>query len=108
MKTNQSTPRTSGELLDDLRLLVADTKTMIAQSVADHSESALAALGDRYEAAQQRFTELYNGAREKVVAGAKCTDASIRDHPYKALAIALGAGVLIGALFVRPSRQRGE
>lgn len=105
MKNNQPSPRTSGELLEDLRLLVADTKTLIANNVAEHSDSALAALSDRYEAAQQRLAELYDGAREKIVAGAKSTDASIRDHPYKALVIALGAGVVLGALLVRPSRQ---
>jgi ElaB/YqjD/DUF883 family membrane-anchored ribosome-binding protein len=104
MKNNRTNTRTSAELLDDLRLLVADTKTLVANSVADHSEDALAALGERYEAAQQRFGELYEGAREKVIAGAKSTDANIREHPYKAVAIALGVGVLIGAVFARRGR----
>ncbi len=104
MKNNRTNTRTSAELLDDLRLLVADTKSLVANSVADHSEDALAALGERYEAAHERFTELYDGAREKVVAGAKSTDASIRAHPYQAVAIALGVGVLIGAVFSRRGR----
>ncbi len=104
MKNTHANPRTSGELLDDLRLLVADTKTMVANTVAEHSDSALVALGERYDAAQRRLTELYDGAREKVVAGAKCTDASIRDHPYKSLAIAVGVGVVVGALLARRGR----
>ncbi|MBL9200173.1 MAG: DUF883 family protein, partial [Opitutaceae bacterium] len=35
---------------------------------------------------------------------AKCTDSAIREHPYQALAIALGAGLLVGVLLGRRSR----
>jgi ElaB/YqjD/DUF883 family membrane-anchored ribosome-binding protein len=36
-----------------------------------------------------------------VVAGARCTDATIREHPYQSLALALGVGVIAGALLSR-------
>ena len=39
----------------------------------------------------------------KVVAGARATDETIRAHPYESLAIALGVGVLLGALIRRNS-----
>ena len=32
------------------------------------------------------------------IAGAKATDQVIRDHPYHAIGVALGVGVLIGFL----------
>ena len=104
MKNNKDIARTPGELLEDLRTLVADTKTMLADSVSERSSEAFAALSDRFGAAQERATELYDGAKKKVVAGAKCTDATIREHPYQSLAVALGVGVIVGALIVRRSR----
>ena len=48
--------------------------------------------------------ELYDGAKKKVVAGAKYTDTAIRENPYQALAIALGVGVLIGVLVGRRTK----
>ena len=101
MKNNIDTARTSSELLDDLRTLVAETKTMLADSVSERSGEALAALSERFGAAQERVTELYDGARKKVVAGAKCTDATIREYPYQSIAVALGVGVIVGAIIAR-------
>ena len=101
MKNNKDIARTPSELLDDLRNLVADTKTMVADSVTEHSGEAFSALSERFGAAQERVTELYDGARKKVVAGAKCTDATIREYPYQSLAVALGVGVIVGALISR-------
>lgn len=104
MKNNQDIARTPSELLEDLRTLIAETKTLVAESVSERSGQALAALSERIGAAQERVTELYGDAKEKVVAGAKCTDATIREHPYQSLAVALGAGIIVGALLARRSR----
>ena len=104
MKNNQDVARTPGELLEDLKALIADTKTLVAESVSERSGEALAALSERLGAAQERVTELYDDAKKKVVAGAKSTDATIREYPYQALAVALGVGVIVGALLSRRSR----
>jgi ElaB/YqjD/DUF883 family membrane-anchored ribosome-binding protein len=104
MKNNKDIARTPGELLEDLKALIADTKTLVAESVSERSSEALAALSERLGAAQERATELYDGAKKKVVAGAKCTDATIREHPYQSLAVALGVGIVVGALIARRSR----
>jgi len=47
------------------------------------------------------MNDVYDRARHNVVAGAKYTDETIRQHPYQSLAIALGVGVLLGALIRR-------
>ena len=39
--------------------------------------------------------------QEGTVAGAKATDRAIREHPYEALGVAFGLGVLIGVLIAR-------
>ena len=38
---------------------------------------------------------------QKTVAAAKATDKAVREHPYQALGIAFGVGVLIGVLVAR-------
>jgi ElaB/YqjD/DUF883 family membrane-anchored ribosome-binding protein len=42
-----------------------------------------------------------NSISEKTTAGARATDRVIRDHPYEALGLAFGLGVLIGVLINR-------
>ena len=77
---------------------------MMGDSVSEHTEDAISALRTRFDAAQERFADLYEGAKKKVVAGAKCTDAAIRANPYQSLAIAAGVGLLVGVLLGRRSK----
>jgi ElaB/YqjD/DUF883 family membrane-anchored ribosome-binding protein len=51
-----------------------------------------------------RITQLYSGAKDRVVAGAKATDSAIRDKPYHSLAIAAAVGAIIGVLVGRRTR----
>jgi ElaB/YqjD/DUF883 family membrane-anchored ribosome-binding protein len=105
MKNNsESTTATPQALLDDLRSLVSEAEHLMGDSRPEQSPDAMSALHARFEAAQERFGEFYAGARQKVVAGAKCTDTAIRENPYQALAIALGAGLLVGVLLGRRSK----
>ncbi len=101
---NDSSTQTPSDLLQDLRTLVADAEKMAGESLSEHSADAMSALRERFDAAQERLGEFYTVARKKVVAGAKCTDEAIRANPYQALAIALGAGLLVGVLLGRRSR----
>lgn len=99
-----SAEKTPQDLLDDLRSLVTEAEQMMGDSISEHSADAVGALRARFEAAQERFSEAYAGARKKVIAGAKYTDEAIRENPYQALAIALGAGLLVGVLLGRRSK----
>jgi ElaB/YqjD/DUF883 family membrane-anchored ribosome-binding protein len=105
MKTKTDSPaQTPQDLLADLRSLVAEAEKMIGDSLTEHSEDAVSALRARFDAAQERVAELYAGAKQKVTAGAKCTDEAIRANPYQALAIAAGVGLLIGVLVGRRTK----
>ena len=99
----QSTAQTPQDLLEELRTLVAEAEKMMGDSLTEHSEDALSALRARFDATQERLGELYAGARQKVIAGAKYTDETIRANPYQSLAIAAGIGLLIGVLVGRRS-----
>jgi len=101
---HNSDVQTPEALLNDLRTLVTEAEKMIGASVSEHTADAMSALRSRYEAASERMGEIYDGAKTRVVAGAKSTDEAIRANPYQSLAIALGAGLLIGVLLGRRSK----
>lgn len=63
---------------------------------------------DRVATAKMRASEMYDGARQKVVAGARTTDQAVHNYPYYAMAAALGVGVLVGMLISRRSRSDME
>lgn len=102
MKNNKDTAaQTPKELLVELQALVSEAQTMMTDSVSEKSGEVLENLRTRFTAAQEQFADLYDGAKKKVVAGAKCTDTAIRENPYQALAIAAGVGLIVGVLLGR-------
>jgi ElaB/YqjD/DUF883 family membrane-anchored ribosome-binding protein len=52
----------------------------------------------KLEAATEKAKEVCNRLQEETVAAAKATDKTIREHPYQAIGIAFGVGVLVGVL----------
>ncbi|MEO6874486.1 MAG: hypothetical protein ABI222_06650 [Opitutaceae bacterium] len=101
MKNNKSAAHSPKELLSELQTLVAEAEQMIGDSAGEATEDAMSSLRGRYEAMQERLSEAYDGAKKKVVAGAKYTDTTIRENPYQALAVAAGLGILVGVLLGR-------
>lgn len=101
---NESTAQTPKELLNDLQALVLEAEKLMGDSLSEHTADAVSALRTRFEAVQLRLGEVLADARTKVVAGARRTDEAIRANPYQSLAIALGAGLLIGVLLGRRGR----
>ena len=55
----------------------------------------------KLDAAIEKAQEACERLEEKTVAAAKATDKTIREHPYQAIGIAFGLGVLLGVLAVR-------
>jgi ElaB/YqjD/DUF883 family membrane-anchored ribosome-binding protein len=104
MKNNQDTARTPKELLDELHSLVTEAETMMGDALSEQSAEAIESLRARFAAAQERFTDACAGVQKKVVAGAKCTDATIRANPYQSLAIAAGIGLVVGIFLGRRSK----
>ena len=87
--------------LTDLRTLVTEAEKLLAQGEDTGIGSAVR---ERFEAAQERFTDLYAGAKKRIVAGGKSTDQAIRENPYQSIAIAAGVGILVGVLIGRRGR----
>lgn len=101
MKNNKDTVHTPKELFIEMQALVAEAQSMMADSVSEHTADTVNALRLRFEDAQERFAGAYAGARKKVIAGAQCTDAAIRENPYQSIALAAGVGLVAGILLGR-------
>ncbi len=101
MKNRTSTHESTDAVIENLRSLIAEAEKILNEGAAEPASEALADLKARLEDARHRAEELYQDARKKVVAGARQADETIRAHPYESLAIALGVGVLLGALLRR-------
>lgn len=86
------------ELAADLRKLIADAEKVLGDSVTKISSETRETLKKRLQCAQERFGDVCCNAKEKVTAGAKLTDKTIRENPYESLAVALGVGILVGVL----------
>ena len=103
-ETNRTT-QTPEEVLNELRGLVAEAQRMLRESSRGGCDCDLnlASLRERFESAQERCAELCTDAKQRVIAGAKTTDAAIRENPYASLAIAAGVGLLAGVFLGRRS-----
>lgn len=98
---NRTAHESTDAVIENLRSLIAEAEKILNEGAAEPAGEALADLKSRLEDARQRAENLYEDARRKVVAGARQADETIRAHPYESLAIALGVGVLLGALLRR-------
>ena len=73
----------------------------VTRKVATVAKSKTALVKNRIVSTLKNAKTMAISARNKTVAGAKATDKAVRKHPYKAIAVAVGAGVLAGALLGR-------
>ncbi len=59
----------------------------------------------KLETALEKAKEACERLEEKTAAAAKTADKAIRTHPYPAIGIAFGLGLLVGVLAVRSRRE---
>jgi ElaB/YqjD/DUF883 family membrane-anchored ribosome-binding protein len=76
---------------DDVSTLAGDARELLAATVN--------VAGEKVGEARQRLNYALHSAKK----GLKATDKAVHKHPYKALAIATGVGVLLGFL-IAPRR----
>ena len=74
---------------------------MEATESGDNEKSEVRA---KLEAAIEKAKDACERLEEKTVAAAKATDKAVREHPYQAVGIAFGVGILIGVLVARCRR----
>ena len=94
----------SAEPTHDLGTLAEDAKALLS-ATADVAEDKVVAARARLSAALERGREAWGTVRVRAVQGAKATDKAIRNHPYQAIGIAMGAAALLGFLLTRRSKD---
>jgi ElaB/YqjD/DUF883 family membrane-anchored ribosome-binding protein len=89
---------TMGEVMEDLRAVVADAEELLKATADQTGERIAAARGKAEEslkAAKARLDEQEAEVRAKTKAVAKCTEDYVRDNPWKAMGIAAAAGFVL-------------
>ena len=92
-KQTQPTSSDVSALAEDARALMAATADVAGEKVSQARKRLAAALDSG--------KQILGRVKEKAVEGAKATDEAVHEHPYQAIGIALGVGVLLGYLLAR-------
>jgi ElaB/YqjD/DUF883 family membrane-anchored ribosome-binding protein len=91
-------------VMTDLQNLARDAEDLIkatAGDVSDRAKEARARLGVALERAKTTCENFQDQTVASAKAAAKKADGVIREHPYQAIGIAFGVGLLIGVLATR-------
>ena len=59
----------------------------------------------KLETATEKAKEVCQRLQDQTVAAAKASDKAIREHPYQAIGVAFGLGILVGVLVARSRRD---
>jgi ElaB/YqjD/DUF883 family membrane-anchored ribosome-binding protein len=94
----------SEKALHDLGAAVREGEEMLSAAAGETGEKGRA-LRAKLETAVEKAKALYERLEEKTIAAAKVADQTVREHPYQAIGIAFGVGVLIGVLAARSRRD---
>jgi ElaB/YqjD/DUF883 family membrane-anchored ribosome-binding protein len=67
----------------------------------EHGDNEKHELRAKLEAATEKAKEVCKRLQDQTVAAAKATDKAVHEHPYQAIGIAFGVGLLIGVVATR-------
>jgi ElaB/YqjD/DUF883 family membrane-anchored ribosome-binding protein len=84
---------TSKNLMDDLRAVIADAEELL-RATADQA-------GPRVQEARERAEESLRNARERLQGAGRQLDAQVHEHPWAAVGVAAGIGLIVGILLGR-------
>jgi ElaB/YqjD/DUF883 family membrane-anchored ribosome-binding protein len=88
------------QLVDDLKVVVHDAEKLLQATAEEAGEKACEARA-RLNAALATAKQTCIRLEEKAVAGAKATNKIVHEHPYQAIGVGFGLGVLVGFLVTR-------
>ena len=97
-------PATSEKLVQDLRVVVADAEELLRATASQAGERAAAArakIEQSLERARAKLTEVETALAERSRQVAHATDEYVHEHPWTAVSVAAGIGLIIGLLISR-------
>ena len=83
----------TNNLMNDLRAVIADAEELL-RATADQA-------GPRVQEARERAEESLRTARERLGSVGEQLDSKVREHPWAAIGIAAGIGLIAGILLSR-------
>jgi ElaB/YqjD/DUF883 family membrane-anchored ribosome-binding protein len=95
---------TKEKLVADLKVVVADAEELLRATASQAGEKVSAArerIQASLAAAKVKLSDAERALLEKTKEAAKATDEYVHDHPWQAVGIAAGAGLLLGILISR-------
>jgi ElaB/YqjD/DUF883 family membrane-anchored ribosome-binding protein len=102
--TNAEVDITKEKLISDFKVVVADAEALLKASAGQGGE-ALAAVRTRVQeslkVAKEKMLDAEEELLAKTKAAARVTDEYVHDHPWHAVGIAAGVGLVIGMLIGR-------
>jgi ElaB/YqjD/DUF883 family membrane-anchored ribosome-binding protein len=99
-KQTQAMSNDLGTLAEDARALMVATADVAGEKVGEARKRLAAAL--------ESGKEIYGRVRDKTVEKARAVDETVHEHPYQAMGIALGVGVLLGVLLARRGSRNND
>ncbi|MBY0268589.1 MAG: DUF883 family protein [Burkholderiales bacterium] len=101
---SNATDVTKEKLISDFKVVVADAEALLKASAGQGGE-ALAAVRARVQdslaVAKSKMLEAEKELLAKTKAAAKATDEYVHEHPWHAVGVAAGVGLVIGMLIGR-------
>jgi ElaB/YqjD/DUF883 family membrane-anchored ribosome-binding protein len=83
----------TNSMLDDLRALITDAEELLRATAGE--------AGPRVQEARERAEESLRNARERLEGAGRQLDAQVREHPWAAVGVAAGLGLVLGILLGR-------
>jgi ElaB/YqjD/DUF883 family membrane-anchored ribosome-binding protein len=92
------------KLVADLRVVVADAEELLKLTAGELGEGTAGLrlrLQDRLNQAKHKIIELQASATESVKAAGQAADDYVHEHPWHAVGIGAGVGLVVGLLLGR-------
>lgn len=107
MKENTMSELTMAQrtkLMSDLKVVVADAEALLKLTAHEVGEGAAALrtrLQERLAHSRQSLVEMQATATQKAKVAGQAADDYVHAHPWKAMAVGAGVGVIVGLLIQR-------
>ncbi len=102
--TTPDTTVTKDKLAQDLRIVIADAEELLRATASQAGEKVSAArekIQDSLRHAKLKLADVEEMLIDKGKLAARATDEYVHDHPWRAVGIAAGIGLIIGMLISR-------
>lgn len=101
---NTETAITKEKLTQDLKIVIADAEELLRATASQAGEKVAVArekIQDSLQRAKIKLAEAEDVMIDKTKQAARATDEYVHEHPWKAVGVAAGIGLIIGLLIGR-------